>query len=253
MAKDALTKVEALAERLEEKLGDNLVAFCLYGPAVRHDTREGDRAPTTLLILQDAAPARLRPIEQAISDWTRKGNPPPLVFAEQGWRASADVFPIEIEDMREAHQLVRGSDPFLEITTTREDLRRQLEREARGKLLRLRTEFVAAAPKGKDLEDLLLDSIGTFFVLFRAVLRLVGEAPPQTPKTLVQTTAGVAGLDGAAFDWTLDKLVGHNVPSLKSYDPVGDRYVEQIERFVEFIDAYDTAGTGPASEQEKKA
>jgi hypothetical protein len=253
MAKDTLGKVETLAERLEQQLGDNLVTFCIYGPAVRHDTREGDRAPTTLLILRDAAPASLRPIERAISDWTRKGNPPPLVFAEAGWRASADVFPIEIEDMREAHQLVRGSDPFLEMTTDREDLRRQLEREARGKLLRLRTEFVAAAPKGKDLEDLLLDSIGTFFVLFRAVLRLVGEAPPQTPKTLVQATAAVVGLDGTAFDWIVDKLVGHNVPSLQSYDPVGDRYVEQIEQFVQFIDTYNTAGERPAPEQEQEA
>lgn len=249
MAKDALGKVEALALRLDEQLGDNLVAFCLYGSAVRRDTREGDRAPTTLLILRDAAPAQLRPIQQAISDWTRKGNPPPLVFAEHGWRASADVFPIEIEDMREAHHLVRGTDPFLEMTTSRADLRSQLEREARGKLLRLRTEFVAAAPKGKDLEDLLLDSIGTFFVLFRAALRLVGEAAPQTPKTLVQATAATADLDSAAFDWILDKLVGHNVPSLKAYDLVGDRYVEQIERFVNFIDAYDTAGTEPAPEE----
>jgi hypothetical protein len=252
MAREALAKVEALAARLEEKLGDNLVAFCMYGPAVRRDTRDADREVTTLLIVHDAAPAKLRPIEQPIADWSKKGHPPPLVFAESGWRASADVFPIEIEDMREAHHLVRGGDPFLSLTTTREDLRRQLEREARGKLLRLRTEFVAAAPKGKALEDLLLDSIGTFFVLFRAALRLVGEAPPQTPKALVQETAAVAGLDGTAFDWVVDKLVGHNVPSLRAYDPVGDHYVEQIEQLVRFIDAFETEGAGQAPEQESQ-
>jgi hypothetical protein len=234
MAREALAKVEALAARLEEKLGDNLVAFCMYGPAVRRDTRDADREVTTLLIVHDAAPAKLRPIEQPIADWSRKGHPPPLVFAESGWRASADVF------------------PFLSLTTTREDLRRQLEREARGKLLRLRTEFVAAAPKGKALEDLLLDSIGTFFVLFRAALRLVGEAPPQTPKALVQETAAVAGLDGTAFDWVVDKLVGHNVPSLRAYDPVGDHYVEQIEQLVRFIDAFETEGAGQAPEQESQ-
>ncbi len=250
MARDLQAKIEQLAAQLEEKLGDNLVTFCLYGPAVRHDTREGEKALTTLLIVKDASPLGLRPIEQPIADWAKKGNPPPLVFAEEGWRNSADVFPIEIEDMREAHRILRGTDPFGEITTTREDLRRELEREVRGKLLRLRTEFVAAAHKGKALEDLLLDSVGTFFVLFRAVLRLTGAEPPQTPKTLVHETAEVAGLDAAAFDWVLDKLVGHNVPSLSAYDPVGDRYMEQIDRLAKYIDTYDTTGARKAPQQE---
>ncbi len=240
MAKDPNTRVEELAAELESRLGDNLVSFCLYGPAVRHDTREGDQALTTLLILRDASPRGLRPVEEPIAEWSKRGNPSPLVFAEQGWRSSTDVFPIEIEDMREAHRILRGSDPFEGMTTTRDDLRRELERETRGKLLRLRTEFVAAAAKGKALEDLLLDSAGTFFVLFRAVIRLTGHVPPQTPKTLVHEVADVAHLDAGAFDWVLDKLVGHNVPRLKAYDPVGDAYVTQIERLVAFVDAFDT-------------
>jgi len=250
MAKDRQAKAKELAAKLQERLGDNLITFCLYGPAVRHDTWEGENALTTLLIVRDASPACLRPIADALATWTKKGNPPPLIFAEDGLRSSTDVFPIEIEDMREAHQILRGSDPFLGLTTTREDLRRELEREIRGKLLRLRTEFAAAAPKGKALEGLLLDSIGTFFVLFRAVLRLTGQEPPQTPKTLVHETAHVTGLDGSAFDWVLDKLVGHNVPSLKPFDPVGDRYLEQIQLLVKFVDTYDTNRAPGAPKQE---
>jgi hypothetical protein len=250
MGKDPLARAETLAANLAGQLGDNLVSFCLYGPAVRHDTREGEKALTTLLILESAAPEALRPIEDAIAAWTRKGNPPPLVFAHAGWKASADVFPIEVEDMREAHRILRGIDPFEGMVTARDDLRSQLEREARGKLLRLRMEFVAAAARGRELEELLLESIGTFFVLFRAVHRLVGRTPPQTPKALVRETAEVASLDAAAFDWVLDKLVGHNVPSLKPYDPIGDRYLEQIERLVQFVDQYDSSGaTGAPAEE----
>ena len=247
MAKNAHAKLEALAAQLERKLGDNLVAFALYGAAVRHDTREQDRELTTLLILNDASPAALRPVEVEIAGWVKKGNPPPLIFAEHGWRGATDVFPIEIEDIREAHQVLRGRDPFDGITTTREDLRRELEREIRGKLLRLRTGFAAAAPNGKALGELLLDSAGTFFVLFRAVLRLVGRTPPQTPKTLVHETADATTLDAAAFDWVLDKIVGHNVPQLKAHDPIGNHYVEQIERLAQFIDTYDTTRTQGAN------
>jgi len=252
MARDPLATAETFAASLESQLGENLVSFCLYGPAVRHDTRDGDKALTTLLILDSVAPAALRPIQEPVAAWARKGHPAPLVFSHTGWKASADVFPIEIEDMREAHRVLRGLDPFEGVSTTREDLRSQLEREARGKLLRLRMEFVAAAARGKDLEELLLDSIGTFFVLFRAVHRLAGRRPPQTPKALVSETAEVAHLEASAFDWVLDKLVGHNVPSLKPYDPIGDRYLEQIERLVQFIDQYDL-GRAPAPPQEDTA
>lgn len=253
MAKDLTKQVEDLGAQLAARLGDNLHAFCLYGPAVRHDTREGERALTTLLIVRDATPAALRPIQKAVADWTRKGNPPPLIFGERGWRASTDVFPIEIEDMREAHRVLQGRDPFQGITTTRPDLRRELEREVRGKLLRLRTEFAAAAAKGKQIEELLLDSIGTFFVLFRAVLRLAGRTPPQTPKTLVQETAELTGMDTSAFTWVLDKLVGHNVPALKAGDAVGERYLAQVERLVEFVDTYNPDGAAEAPKQENRA
>lgn len=248
MAKDVRAKLDRLADQLEQALGDNLVSFCLYGPAVRHDTRDAGKELTTLLVVRDTSPKALRPIESAVADWTKKSQPPPLVFAEDGWHASTDVFPIEIEDMREAHRVLKGSDPFAGLTTTRDDLRRELEREVRGKVLRLRTEFVAAAPEPKALEELLLDSAGTFFVLFRAVLRLARKAPPQTPKTLVHEVAEVAGLDATAFDWVLDKLVGHNVPSLKPHDPVGDRYVEQVEKLVRFVDRWEAGGAEGAED-----
>ena len=109
MAKDILKQAQAFGQQLEGALGENLVAFMLYGPAVRE---EGPGEATTLLILRDASPHQLRPIGKLIADWTRKNNPPPLIFAERGWRASSDVFPIEIEEMREAHLLLKGDDPL---------------------------------------------------------------------------------------------------------------------------------------------
>jgi len=56
-------------------------------------------------------------------------------------------------------------------------------------------------------------------------------------------------LDGSAFDWVLDKLVGHNVPSLKPFDPVGDRYLLQIQRLAKFVDTYDTHRAPSAPKQ----
>jgi hypothetical protein len=237
MAKDLNTKVDEFAARLENTLGDNLVSLLLYGPAVRN---EGRTVPTTLLVVRDAAPAALRGIEEPIAGWVKKGFPPPLIFSQREWEASSDVFPIEIEDMREAHRLLRGTDPLDGIATTKEDLRRELEREVRGKLLQLRTEFAATAADGKALGNLLADSATTFFVLFRATLRLAGRTPPLDPADLVQDTADLAEMDGTAFDWILNGLAGKKRPNLKPYDAIGNRYVEQIELLAHFVDSYET-------------
>ena len=215
MAKDLNKKVEEFATRLEQALGDNLVSLLLYGPAVRV---EGPNIPTTLLVVRDASPVDLRCLEETVGGWVKKGFPPPLIFSEREWHASSDVFPIEIEDMREAHRLLRGTNPLDGIETVKEDLRRELEREIRGKLLQLRTEFAATASDGKALGALLADSATTFFVLFRATLRLAGRTPPLDSTALVKETADLAGFDGTAFDWILGKLAGRKQPNLKPHD-----------------------------------
>jgi hypothetical protein len=217
MARDLKEKVERFARQLEEALGDNLVSLLLYGPAVR----QRDTGPATLLLLlHDAKPKALRPIEEHVKEWVKKHHPPPLIFSESEWLDSSDVFPIEIEDMREAHLLLRGTDPLEKVQTTAQDLRRELEREIRGKLLQLRTEFAAAASDGRALSGLLVDSAPTFFILFRAVIRLTGNVPPQDARSLVRETSQVT-------------------QNLNAHDPVGERYLEQIEKIASFIDSFD--------------
>lgn len=252
MAKDKLQMAQELANKLADALGDNLISIILFGSAVRGGYGAGHVETNLLLIVQDASTVALRPIETAIAAWVKRQEPPPLIFAEDEWRASTDVFPIEIEDMREAHQLLRGLDPFDGLTTTREDLRHELEREVRGKLLQLRTEYAAAAPDGKALTRLLIDSIGTFFVLMRAVVRLMGGTPDRKPGTLVQQASEAAGLDVDAFDWVVGKISGQTVQALKPYDPVGARYVDELQKLAQFVDQLSvSSGTASAVETEQ--
>jgi len=228
--------LERFGERLETALGANLVAAVLYGSAARGTYVKGRSDFNVLVVVRDASAAALRPVAPVLADWTKAGEPPPLIFSEAEWHASADVFPIEIEDMREAHRLLRGGDVFAELTTRREDLRQELEREVRGKLLRLRTEYAAAAGDGKALGKLLLASASTFLTLLRATLRLTGRVPPAEPAALVEAAAEVVGMDAGAFGWIVGRLAGRAMPPLEPFDPIGTRYVDAIERLVRFVD-----------------
>lgn len=242
MAKDWQSRLDRLAASLEASLGDDLVALLLYGSLARPGAPAvgGGSDVNVALIVRDASVAGLRPVAEAVAGWTRAGFPPPLIFSEVEWRDSADVFPLEIEDMREAHRLLRGRDPFSGLQTTAADLRAELEREVRGKLLRLRTEYAAAAPDGKALGALLEASCGTILVLLRGAARLAGRTPPGDAPALVGVMATVAGFDAAAFDWPLARRAGRRVTNLAPFDLAAARYLDAVQRLASWVDASPT-------------
>src|SRR5512134_3743080 len=96
---DLERRLERFATAVAGATGDNLAALVLYGSAAagQHTSRSD---VNLLLVLRDASAAGLRPLGEAFRDWVRAGERAPLVFSERGWRAAADVFPIEIEDIR---------------------------------------------------------------------------------------------------------------------------------------------------------
>jgi hypothetical protein len=236
MAHDVAAKIDELVRALSASLGTNLVSCVLYGSAARGDFDPKRSDVNLLLILHDASPTALAPAGPAIARWARAGQAPPLIFAEREWRASTDVFAMEIEEIRHAHRVLAGGDPFAKLGTAPADLRHELEREARGKLVHLRAHYAATAFDGKTLGEFLLGSAKTFFVLFRTLLRLTGTVPPRELEELVGATAKIVGFDAGAFAWVLARMHARPVPALKPHDSVGVRYVEAIERVVRFID-----------------
>jgi predicted nucleotidyltransferase len=232
---DKKLEVAEFARRLEAALDGNLVSLVLFGSAARGTHVAGQSDVNVLAVVRDASVAALHAATPVVAEWTKGGQPPPLIFAEDEWRAATDVFPLEIEDIRDAHRVLAGRDPLDGVTTRRADLRIELEHEVRGKVLRLRTEYAAAAADGKALGRLLVHSAGTFFVLFRAVLRLTDGVPPAKHDALVREACAAAGLDASVFDWVLAALDGKKPAELKPYDPAAGKYVDAMEKLADFV------------------
>ena len=91
------------------------------------------------------AGAALAGSARAFATWRKSGYEPPLLIRRPEWARATDVFPIEITDMRCGYEVLRGADPVAGLAVAPADLRQALEREFRGKLLRLRQGYVAAA------------------------------------------------------------------------------------------------------------
>src|SRR2546426_2911566 len=152
--------VEQFAAEVARALGARLVALLLYGSWAR-GTHVPDRSDVnTLLICDSVDEALFAALAPAGRAWTRAGQPAPLILTEREWRESAGAFPIEYADIREAHRLLAGRDPWPGIEVKRDHLRRQLEHELVGKLVRLRQAYAALHADPKRLAQVVVRSAG---------------------------------------------------------------------------------------------
>jgi len=225
--------VDTLGDAVTRALGPRLVALLLYGSAAR-GTHVPDRSDVnTLLICDGVDQALFDALTPLVRVWIRAGHPAPLILAEREWRESADAFPIEYEDMREAHRLLAGRDPWPGIQVDREQLRRQLEHM--GKLVRLRQAYAALQEDPKQLARVVVGSAGGFFTMLRAVLRFVGRPVPASPAELVRSAAALIGFPADGLAPLVQHALGGPMPRLAKRDPLATAYLAAVARTAEFV------------------
>jgi hypothetical protein len=229
---------EVLATRLEAALGTRLKTLLLYGSAARG---AGAHAPgrsdvNTLLICDVADEALFAALEPPLKDWVRSGQPPPLILTEEEWRDAANVFAIEYEDMRAAHRVLAGRDPWVGVVVRPEDVRRQLERELIGKLVRLRQGYVATREEGPALTRMIAVSLGGFFTMLRAALRLAGRPVPEPSADLLAQAAAAIGFPAEPLADLAAHAGGGARLKLRPRDPRAAAYLAAVARTAQFVD-----------------
>jgi predicted nucleotidyltransferase len=241
---EELERAQRFAWTLEGLYDEALVSVALFGSAARGEYRPGLSDLNLLVLLRTVDAAALRRGNEVARAWVAEGNPPPMVLSLDEWRASADVFAIEVSDIRDAHLVLAGVDPFEGVTVDPAHLRLQCERELKGKKLQLRERYLLSACSPEELGALLLHSFPTFLVLFRTVLRLVGEDPAADPSTVVRRVAALAGFPPTAL-LEIHEARNRGAPLLpQADDPVVVQYLDAVSRVSDFVDrrVHDAAG-----------
>jgi len=177
----------------------------LYGSAARGDYIAGRSDINLMLVVDDPSPGRLRALGPAFATWRKNAPEPPLLISRAEWARASDVFPIEITDMRVGYRVLRGADPLGGTRVQRRDLRQALERELRGKLLRLRQGYAVAAGDGKVLGELAAGSAATILVLLRGLLTLAGRPVPAEPVPLAVDAAALLGVPAEALTTPVER------------------------------------------------
>jgi hypothetical protein len=235
----ATMTLDDLVTRLRDVWGTTLRAVVLYGSAAGGE-HVAKRSDYNVLVLVDTLGVpelqRAAPVARA---WHDAGNPPPLTLTSAEWRTSIDTFPMEYADILDRHRVLYGTPPFDGLTVARADLRLQVEREAMGKLIQLRQGILAAgADRAREL-DLLVAGASAIMVIFRGVLRLMGQTPAASYEELSRQVAERAGFDATPFVRVVKHRRKADRITPEDVGVVLAGYLTGMQRLVQCIDQLD--------------
>jgi predicted nucleotidyltransferase len=230
--------VDELVSQLRGVYGDTLRSVILYGSSVagEHIPKHSDY---NVLIVLDSIPLdRLAAIGSVLRSWGEDNNPPPMIFTSAEWKSSADVFPMEYADILERHKVLHGEDVTQGITVERTDLRLEVEQQALGKLLHLRRGAMAAGDDGDIQLRVMENSLSSIMVVFRSVVRLAGDVPPQDYIALSRDVAARAGFDAGPVNRIIEHVRGTRKIAKKEAGAVLVGYLGEMESLVAWLDRF---------------
>ena len=229
---------EKLVEELKQASPSGLTSVILYGSAAAGD-HTGKRSDYNVLVVtKDLDIPTLDAFSKAAARWAQAGNPPPLLFTEGRLEKATDVFPIELLDIRECHQVLYGNDLVAELEIDTRNLRLQIEHELRGKLIQLRQRYLLTGGKTKAVAELMVQSLSTFLVLFRAALRLFDETVPQKKMEALEKLAAHLSFDVSVFKTVQQLKDGEVKPKEIEIGKLFGNYLKTAECVIDAVDAY---------------
>lgn len=175
MATTSSNVEETLTQHLKAAFKDNLDSVTLYGSYVRGTFRQGTSDINVLILLNDPDADQIRAFGTEARRFLRSRRITPLILTRPEFHASADVFPLEYADIREAHRTIHGEDPTTELDLRSRNLRHQLEHQLRGNLFSLRQMILATRGNKRALRRQLTDWFGPMTAVFRGLVRLAGN------------------------------------------------------------------------------
>jgi len=231
-------KPEDLVQKLQTALGDGIRSVILYGSAAAGDHVK-KRSDYNILVVTDRLGVKeLTALAKPSMAWRKSGNPAPLFFTLDRLQKSADVFPIEIFDIKESHRVLHGENVLDEVEIHPENLRLILEHELKSSLIRLRENFLLTEGKSKRVLELMIESLSSILVLFRAALRLYQPNVPPRKIDALKALSRQVGFDDSVFLAIEDLKEGRKARKDVDALELFEKYLDTLESVVDAVDRH---------------
>ena len=228
-------QISEFVEQFQQSAGENLESLVLYGSAVSGDYDDQYSNVNLLAVLKDTSLPKLLLLAPVIQAWTQR-HPAPLLITRDELERSADVFSIELLDIKRRHRVLAGADLVSHLEIPMYLHRAQLEYELREKLILLRQRLLAHASDQKQTWQLLLRSVSAFATLFRHALIAQDQPVPATKREAVKALAAIVAFDASPFDHLLDIRAGRADPQQFQVQDLAARYLSAVEQVTSAVD-----------------
>ncbi len=230
-------QINELVERLKGLAGENLNCVALFGSAVSREFHAGFSDINVICLFRELTAPALARLVPLMRWWTKQDFPAPLLFTRAELEKSADVFAIELFDIRQSHRLLYGEDVFSNLHVPMDLHRVQVEHNLRTKLLTLRQMYAQFADDDQRVRRLMLDSVSNFATLFRHTLIAMGEKPGESKEDNIQKLAARIHFDPAIFVRLLQvRAQKANEKDLDAHAGFA-QYMEGIDKAIQAVDA----------------
>jgi predicted nucleotidyltransferase len=194
-------KLTELVNRLKEFAAGNLECVILFGSAARGDFHSGLSDLNVACILHSLTVEELGRLASVVKWWcVDQKEPAPLFFTRDELHQAADVFAIEILDMKHGRRVIYGKDVVADIEVPMNLHRVQIEHDLRTLILKLRQHYLRAPGNSKELAPILRKSFSGALTLLRHTVIAFGEEPPAAERDIITRAASLTGSNASDFD-----------------------------------------------------
>jgi predicted nucleotidyltransferase len=220
----------------QEIYGTELLSIVLYGSGARGDYTPGRSDLNFLIVLTEEGIKGLHRAFKVVAKWHKRRVTTPLFMTPEYIATSLDTFPLEMLNIKRDYHVVWGKNPLTKIRIRKRQLRLQLEREVKGKLLRLREAYLASNGWKRNLVAVTSQSLTAFLSIFQGILYLRDKETPHQRGAIIKATAAETGLAAEPFEQLLEVKEGKTRLSVKKMKGLMENYIEEIRRLAFWVD-----------------
>jgi hypothetical protein len=221
----------------QKVFGKDLVSLILYGSAAGGHYVKGKSDINLLVVVTQEGINRLESSFDIIKQWGKCRVAMPLVMTKAFIESSLDCYPIEFLNMKNSHILIYGENVLENLNFKPEDLRLQIEKELKGKLILLRQAYLETEGGSRQLKQLISRSLTAFISIFNALLYFKQESAPRQRRDTIKEIAKLFAIDAEVFlscadiKEDVDKFSGEEVTDIFK------KYLQEVEKICNIVDA----------------
>ncbi|MFC1595969.1 hypothetical protein ACFL4D_01640 [Candidatus Margulisiibacteriota bacterium] len=227
---------QALWADLQKNCLDNVISLIVYGTGNDGQYITAGSENNFLIVTTQLAGKELQQIAKLQKQWSKKYRVYPLFLTKQDILTSADIFPIEFQNMKESYTVAAGEDVFKNLEIPLVHLRAQCEYSLKGKLIILRQGYVE---NPHNLQALIKNSTPAFLLVFKNILKLLGVKPAPSSPEIIRALCVQAGLDEQIIIDISLIAEGSVKCSFKELEAHFDSYLQQLQKLAGFVDQLD--------------